>query len=85
MKRCTWCGGEFALANFYRNKSRPDGLSDRCKRCHAEAVRQSQARKRAANQANKRAIAAATDELRDRHRVEYEAILQRLLYEDGAS
>lgn len=33
-KRCNACGGVFPLAAFHRNRSRPDGLQNRCKACN---------------------------------------------------
>lgn len=37
LKRCTKCGDAQPAADFYRNRSRKDGLHDRCKTCWKEA------------------------------------------------
>lgn len=35
MKRCGACGEDKTLAEFHRNRSKPDGYSGQCKRCSA--------------------------------------------------
>ena len=40
MKRCYKCGETKPLTEFYKTKSRPDGLDNKCKTCSREAVRQ---------------------------------------------
>jgi hypothetical protein len=34
MKRCYDCGQEKPLSDFYKNASKPDGLTPACKECH---------------------------------------------------
>jgi hypothetical protein len=34
MKRCHMCGGKFHESYFYKNSSKPDGLTAACKECH---------------------------------------------------
>ena len=47
MKKCSKCGRELPLSEFYRNRSTKDGYMDRCKKCHDEDVRNSKARRKA--------------------------------------
>lgn len=35
-KRCTMCGGVFPLEHFHRDRSKPDGLQNRCRACNIE-------------------------------------------------
>lgn len=39
-KKCTKCGRELPLTEFYRNKATKDGLSVYCKSCCYEYLRQ---------------------------------------------
>lgn len=39
MKKCSTCREDKELSEFHKNKSRGDGLSQRCKHCAREAVR----------------------------------------------
>lgn len=39
-KRCTKCGRVLTLDSFYKNRARPDGLSDRCQDCIKEDRRE---------------------------------------------
>ncbi len=46
LKRCNHCNQMLPRISFWKNRSRPDGLHDGCKTCHAEASRQSKLRGR---------------------------------------
>lgn len=35
-KRCSMCGAVLPLGEFHRNRSKPDGLQNRCKPCNIE-------------------------------------------------
>lgn len=39
MKRCSTCGRELPLGEFYNNRSNPDGKDYQCKRCHNRSAR----------------------------------------------
>ena len=45
MKKCSKCGRELPLSEFYHNRSTKDGYSDRCKECHNVEVRSSKAKR----------------------------------------
>lgn len=40
-KKCSKCGRELTVENFYKKKSAKDGLQDYCKECHRHSVSQS--------------------------------------------
>lgn len=44
-KRCPKCGETKKANEFYRDRSSPDGLQGRCRRCHREAMNESRAKK----------------------------------------
>jgi cobaltochelatase CobS len=50
-KRCTRCGARKSRSEFYKNKSRPDGLSSWCKVCNNELKGKTPKRKRRAKKA----------------------------------
>lgn len=45
-KRCTKCGQELTLDNFYRRSESPDGLQNNCKACQKESSRDSKRNQR---------------------------------------
>ena len=45
MKKCSKCGRELPISEFYRNRTTKDGYTDRCKECHNEEVKKSKAKR----------------------------------------
>lgn len=45
-KKCTKCGRELPLTEFYKNKATKDGLNVYCKSCCSDYLRQLRAAKR---------------------------------------
>lgn len=46
LKKCPKCGKELPYDDFYVNKSKKDGLSTYCKKCHVESVNMTREKKR---------------------------------------
>lgn len=40
-KKCSKCGRELTVDNFYRKNTSKDGLQDYCKECHKQSVSKS--------------------------------------------
>lgn len=40
-KKCSKCGRELTVDNFYRKSTSKDGLQDYCKECHKQSVSKS--------------------------------------------
>jgi hypothetical protein len=87
-KRCTACGLVKPLDRFSPHAGTRDGCQPRCKACRADYIRERRAtdpvlaqRERAQNEAYK----AAMSLLRERHRVEFDAIYADELTARGLS
>lgn len=51
-KKCTKCGRELPLGDFYRNNRTKDGYTYYCKTCHDESAKKSKCLKKAKEQPN---------------------------------
>lgn len=80
MKKCYRCGFEKDENEFGRDKSRKDGLSNTCKRCHAEASRKyRETHIEKSRAASKRYWDEHKEQSKENHRKYYAANKSRLI------